>query len=186
MKKKSTEEILAESFQEIAAVKKANKITVSDIVRNCGMSPATFYRHFKDKYDLIAWIYGQKCQEIFTQFNGSVNSRKETAHMWVNFCEENKTFLLNLIQNTKGYDSFLRNMVREHVRIIENSINFAAGEDALTEKIRMKAYLHSSGAVRLMYAWLMGKISASKDELAESIDETLPTSIVRLITPPKE
>ena len=30
-----------------------NKITIQDIVDNCGYSPATFYRNFRDKYDLI-------------------------------------------------------------------------------------------------------------------------------------
>ena len=34
--------------------KSIDKITVKDITENCGYSSATFYRHFKDKYDLIA------------------------------------------------------------------------------------------------------------------------------------
>ncbi len=55
MKRKTAKEILTASFQEIAAVKGIDKITIQEIVDNCGYSPATFYRHFKDKYDLIAW-----------------------------------------------------------------------------------------------------------------------------------
>ncbi len=185
MRKKSTEEILAESFHELAAVKRADKITVNEIVRNCGMSPATFYRHFRDKYDLIGWIYGKRCEEIFSPFNGTEDSQKAVAAAWVRFCVENKIFLLNLIQNTKGYDSFLNSMLREHIRIIENDIISVAGEDALTEKIHMMVYLHSSGVIRLMYAWLLGKVPASQDELAESIHETLPKSVSRLLAPLK-
>ncbi len=56
MNKKTTADILAESFLEIAEQKNVNRITISDIVKNCGFSPATFYRHFRDKYDLIAWV----------------------------------------------------------------------------------------------------------------------------------
>ena len=54
MRRKTSKEILAESFRELADIKPIDKITIKDIVGNCGYSPATFYRQFKDKYDLIA------------------------------------------------------------------------------------------------------------------------------------
>ncbi len=54
MRRKTAKELLAESFFELSKSKNVDKITVQDIVENCGYSPATFYRNFKDKYDLIA------------------------------------------------------------------------------------------------------------------------------------
>ena len=56
MKRKTAKEILAESFRELAGSKQVDKITVPDIVENCGYSKTTFYRLFKDKYELMAWI----------------------------------------------------------------------------------------------------------------------------------
>ncbi len=44
MKRKNAKEILAESFQELAAEKSIDKITVKEIAENCGYSPVTFYR----------------------------------------------------------------------------------------------------------------------------------------------
>ena len=64
MKRKTAKEILAESFREIADKKPINKITVRDITDNCGYSSATFYRHFKDKYDLIAYDYMTRIESI--------------------------------------------------------------------------------------------------------------------------
>ena len=46
MKRKSAKEILADSFRELAERKSIAKITVNDVVRNCGYSPSTFYRQF--------------------------------------------------------------------------------------------------------------------------------------------
>ena len=57
MKRKTAKEILSDSFRELAETKSVDKITVRDITENCGYSPATFYRQFKDKYDLVEWIY---------------------------------------------------------------------------------------------------------------------------------
>ena len=59
MKRKTTKGILAESFRELAEGQSVDKITVQEIVDNCDYSTATFYRHFKDKYDLIAWNYAR-------------------------------------------------------------------------------------------------------------------------------
>ena len=48
MKRKTTKELLAESFLELAETKRIDKIRISDITDNCGMSQPTFYHHFKD------------------------------------------------------------------------------------------------------------------------------------------
>lgn len=67
MKRKTAKEILTASFQELAAVKSIDKITIQEIADNCGYSPATFYRYFKDKYDLIAWEHTRAVAEIVDQ-----------------------------------------------------------------------------------------------------------------------
>ena len=67
MKRKTTKEILAESFRELAADRAIDKITVQEIVNNCGYSSATFYRHFKDKYDLIAWDYARQIEKVMSR-----------------------------------------------------------------------------------------------------------------------
>lgn len=54
MKRQTTKEILAASFREFATKKTVDKITIQDIADESGYSPATFYRHFSDKFDLIA------------------------------------------------------------------------------------------------------------------------------------
>ena len=71
MKRKTTEEVLAESFQEVAAKKAVNRITIKDIVSNCGLSSTTFYRYYRDKEDLIAWIYKSNCRAILERLKDS-------------------------------------------------------------------------------------------------------------------
>ena len=67
MKRKTTKEILAESFRELSVQKAVDKITIKEITDNCGYSPATFYRQFKDKYDLIAWEHTRGVAAIMGQ-----------------------------------------------------------------------------------------------------------------------
>ena len=47
VKRKTAEELLAESFRELAQDRDIDRITVQDIVKNCDYSIATFYRQLQ-------------------------------------------------------------------------------------------------------------------------------------------
>lgn len=51
-----TKRALAASLKNLLLQKPLNKITINDITEECGISRMTFYYHFKDIYDLVAWI----------------------------------------------------------------------------------------------------------------------------------
>jgi AcrR family transcriptional regulator len=79
VKRKTSKEILAEAFREVAAKKNIDRITVQDIVNNCGYSPATFYRNFSDKYDLIAWDHTRSVAEIMGRISDSYSWKQTLA-----------------------------------------------------------------------------------------------------------
>lgn len=51
------------------------KITVKEIVRECGKTRQTFYRNFQDKYDLINWYFDKILLESFEHM-GEIPSEK--------------------------------------------------------------------------------------------------------------
>ena len=91
MKRKTAKEILAESFRELAEKKPVDKITVPDIVGNCGYSKTTFYRLFKDKYDLMAWDYAQRLQAIVGQTEKADYEGSKYSGMSLCFTTSRKT-----------------------------------------------------------------------------------------------
>ena len=42
-----------------------DKISVSTICKQCNLTRQTFYRNFKDKYDLVNWYFQQLCDKSF-------------------------------------------------------------------------------------------------------------------------
>ena len=46
---------LAEAMKTCMRTMPVEKITVKEIVQECGTTRQTFYRYFLDKYDLINW-----------------------------------------------------------------------------------------------------------------------------------
>lgn len=52
-----TKKALASSLKKLMQNKPISKITVSDIVADCQVGRKTFYYHFQDIYELLAWIF---------------------------------------------------------------------------------------------------------------------------------
>lgn len=61
-----TKNALAASMKKLMAQKPFAKISVGDICEECGMNRKSFYYHFKDKYDLVNWIF-------YVDFIGRIN-----------------------------------------------------------------------------------------------------------------
>ena len=53
----TTKRALEASLKKLLLQKPLNKITINDITEDCGVNRMTFYYHFKDKFDLVNWIY---------------------------------------------------------------------------------------------------------------------------------
>lgn len=52
-----TKKALANAMKELMEQKKFSKINVGEICSLCNMNRKSFYYHFKDKYDLVNWIF---------------------------------------------------------------------------------------------------------------------------------
>lgn len=58
---------LAASIKECMKTTPVDRITVKDIVEGSGLTRQTFYRNFKDKYDLINWYFDKLVLQSFEQ-----------------------------------------------------------------------------------------------------------------------
>lgn len=54
---------IADKMREIMKRKPLSKIRVTEICEAAGIERPTFYYHFTDKYDLVAWIFCHKAYE---------------------------------------------------------------------------------------------------------------------------
>ena len=59
-----THKFLQEAMIELIAEKSFDAITVGDIAERAMINRATFYRHYQDKYDLVARIFEETTNEL--------------------------------------------------------------------------------------------------------------------------
>lgn len=180
MKRKTAKEILAESFRELAREKNIDKITVRDITQNCGYSPATFYRQFKDKYDLIAWAYTKDLEEIMQQISFDETSWKKVLMDATIYYQKHKDYLSNLLLRTSGYVSFFRYMSDINYNSLKNTVE-KSQNSSRDEKTDMYIRLYCQGTVALTCDWILGKYHASPEELAEIYENSLPEPLKKYL-----
>ncbi len=181
MKRKTAKEILVESFLELSETQTVDKITVIDIAENCGYSTTTFYRHFKDKYDLMAWEHTRRIDEIMRVFD------KEN-HDWMQICldaaryfYDQKEYIKNLLLHTGGFDSFVRNMKTIHFESLKKWILEAAGTDELDVKTEMYLRIYCHGSVDLACDWILGKYDVTPEEMASVYVNCMPDPLQKYL-----
>jgi probable dihydroxyacetone kinase regulator len=109
-----TKKALAEAIKELMTDKPFSKISVGDICKKCDMNRNSFYYHFKDKYDLVNWIF-------YHEFFGTVgvkqydDSRAFFDDMCVYFYD-NRQFYTKVLE-VSGQNSF-RDYFREMINPI--------------------------------------------------------------------
>lgn len=177
MKRKTAKEILAASFMELAETKPIDKITIRDITENCGYSPATFYRQFRDKYDLIAWNHARGVAAIMDQIGVDGYPWKQTLLDGAHSFQQQKEYLANLIHHTSGYDSFVCYMTEINYNALKKYILASTGTRELEEKTEMYVRIYCLGTVRLTCEWILGRYKVSPEELAEVYENSLPAPL---------
>ncbi len=101
----NTKKTLTTSLKRFMEKKPLSKITISEIIADCGINRKTFYYHFQDIYDLLKWMLEEEAIEVVKQFDLLVNY-KEAVIFVMNYVQENKHLLCC------AYDSMGRNEMK--------------------------------------------------------------------------
>ncbi len=103
---KETKKAFAVALKELLACMSFEQIRVGDICERSGRNRKSFYYHFKDKYDLVCWIFDS---ELVTKLREAVLlediSFDEAALRVVTYFYQNRGFYRKLMQ-VSGQNSF--------------------------------------------------------------------------------
>lgn len=98
-----TKRALAAALKELMEEKSIEKISVGDICEKCDMNRKSFYYHFRDKYDLVNWIYD--IEFIVVVKNKTYDTAWEFLQDLCCYFYTNKAFYRRALQ-IKGQNSF--------------------------------------------------------------------------------
>jgi AcrR family transcriptional regulator len=88
-----THHFLQEAMIELITEKGVDAITVGDITERAMINRATFYRHYQDKYDLVARIFEETADSLVEQIkplrkdSDRVEKEENFLEIWIQFFE---------------------------------------------------------------------------------------------------
>lgn len=112
----SAKAALAKTMRQLLEVTSFSKISVSSLCDACGINRKSFYYHFKDKYDLVCWIFESEVGHMMI-----TNSYASDWDMLLDMCEyldENRSFYAKIlrIDGQNSFREFFGKTVAECVR----------------------------------------------------------------------
>lgn len=173
----TTKEYIAESFLELSKSKRLDKITVNDIVKNCGFTKSTFYNHFHDKYDLIMWIYMEPVKNIISRINTEGYSFREALIENLKYIASSRTYLINVLKNILGQNSFIQRAFEINFTLLRDFIKSYNKAYILPLRIETLIKLYVYGTVELECDWLINNMPIPIEEFADILEAGMPEEL---------
>ena len=100
---KFTKQVIYDSFLRFLQVKPLDRITVKEIVEDCGINRKTFYYYFEDIYALADEILISRLDQLQEQMPAEPSSWKETLRTVAQYIYDNKK-LAEHVFRAMGYE----------------------------------------------------------------------------------
>lgn len=172
-----TNKALAQSIKELMETIPLAKISIQEIVDNCGLNRQTFYYHFKDKFDLVNWIY-------YTEFMKSIGDSKNYEnwnagmHKALLYLSNNKAFYINAL-NTPGQNAFDQCLFNITFELIIGVVDDLALDMKITDvdkKFITDFYTHAF--VGITVQWIKNGMELSPQILVYKLNEIIEGSMI--------
>ena len=183
MQRMGTKELLAASFRELALTRPINKITISSITGNCGMTQPTFYRYFRDKYDLIAWSYVTDAERIMRQIGSNGYQWRDTLTDGARYFSENRELAINALKHTSGRDSFLYLLQKVNSELLCAEVRKRLRTEEIPADLLTLIKIYCYGTVQYTCEWLTEGMPIPVEAYAEALEKALPEPLRQYLYP---
>lgn len=96
-----TKQALSATLKRIMENKPLNRITIRELVEECGVNRKTFYYHFEDIYALLKWTLEQEAISLFDNYD-LINEHSQAIGFVLDYIENNLNMLKNIVHSIGG------------------------------------------------------------------------------------
>lgn len=167
-----TKNALEESLKKFLLQKPLDKITISDLTTDCGISRMAFYYHFKDIYDLVEWSCIEDASRAL-QGKKTYDTWQEGLQQIFEAVLENKPFILNVYRSVKQeqVENYLYSLTYQLIEgvVEEQSKNLMVTE----EQKKFIADFYKYSFVGVMLDWIKRGMKEAPEEIANMVCVTM-------------
>lgn len=158
-----TKRALAQSLKDLMKHQPIEKISVGNICKQCGLNRKSFYYHFKDKYELVNWIY-------YTEFMENA-IENDVSSSWNLFEEMCRYFYANRDFYSKTFRVEGQNSFSEYFFSLIFSILSVHLADTFSEEPSVDPFaeFYTDAFICAIKKWLSQKDGASPEEFCHFV-----------------
>ena len=176
MPNNSTKLALEASLKNLLLKKPVDKITITDLTNDCGITRMAFYYHFKDIYDLVEWscyedaskaLHGKKTYETW----------QEGLMQIFEAVMENKPFIMNVYHalSREQIENYLfrltRDLIMNVIKECSKGMNITVSEQSFI------ADFYKYSFVGVMLDWIKNGMKENYHEIVNDICITMSGNI---------
>lgn len=172
-----TKEALANALKDLLKKQPLSKISIKDITSYCNISRNTFYYHFKDKYELINWIFYNDMLQNVNSFDDPL----KLTESFVNVCQwlhANRDFYLSCFQYV-GQNSLFEYLYDFYYELWKINIDtiYSKYSIKLSEKeLNLMAKLKAHAMIGLFSEWINRGMRRNYMDYFEQLHDLLGAS----------
>jgi probable dihydroxyacetone kinase regulator len=174
---KITEKALALSLKELMQTVPLSKISIQNIMDNCGLNRQTFYYHFKDKFDLVNWIYNTEVTQCIANCKHFENWT-DGMHRTLCYLMDNNCFYINAL-NTPGqnaFDGYFFEFCWELIKGVVNDLSLGMNVPDVDKKFIADFYTYAF--VGIVVQWIKTGMKDSPETMVDKIEKMVEGSML--------
>ncbi len=160
---------IAGKMREIMKHKSIDKIRVTEICKAAEIERPTFYYHFKDKYDLVAWMF---CRDAYGTDITSVAS----AAAGMNRMKREILFYKRAYEDPSQnalWHYMLEYFVRRHTDLVKEKL----GTDILDPQLAYSIRFYCMGSVGMTQEWVLHDNITSAETVVQMMFNSMPENM---------
>lgn len=174
----NTKRIITNAMINLCGKHSLNHITIDMIIAEAEVSRSTFYRHFRDKYDLVIWYY--------TNFLNNLDNIYDVEFYLPNliksltFLADNKVYFKRVLKSKE--EGALEDFITRHSKEFYMQIyTKCLGQQTITAQDEAHIQMIAAGSAKYVCSWILRGCDHAPQDIACWISEMVPPKIRKLI-----
>lgn len=133
--------------------KRIEKIQLSELLKEADVSKSTFYRYFRDKYDLMNQCYASVSEKMLASCS-EATSFLEIIERQLAFYYENRRFFRNAFRISEESDSLLKYIIDYSFHYYVDLLCEKSGLSPLPMELQKAIRFYCYGSVNVLKEWI--------------------------------
>ena len=173
MSRRDTKRMFADELEAMMESMLLSKVHVADLCARCGVERRVFYYHFKDKYDLVAWMF-ERDLSFAAEGNAPYSEglyAESHRRLWARRGFYRRAF------EEDSQNSIYRYLLQFSIEANEAVLRRYLGVRSLSHRYAFEARHFAHGNVGSVVDWLCGAFAMTPEELAADMFDCMPEEL---------